>query len=327
MKTLERIILLLAAIVTIIVGIATIASWPSIKDWLSKSQTTQTEESAAAKAKEERNRTVSPPAKKSDIKSYVSTFATHLFDIIQKLEEKGEKEKEERKQKEDEAKAAEKLKRDQEDAERHKKEDEEHQKWISRKYGDIIEFGQYPFYVDGKVMPIDWLVLENDGSKVLLITKKGIDAKLYNQELEDIIWENSSIRRWLNETFINNAFTAEERGKIIESRIDNKDNAEYKTRGGGVSNDKLFLLSIDEANNYFKSDKDRIADPTPYANSQLGWKCNPTCVWWLRSPGICQKNSATIKGDGTVHVVGNPVNTPYIVVRVALWYGYDLNNL
>lgn len=284
------------------------------------------EESEAAKV--EGKRTVSPPAKKSDIKSYVSTFATPLLDRIQKFEENATKEKEERKRKEDEAKAAEESKRNQEEAERHKKEAEEHQKWISRKYGDIIEFGQYPFYdVDGKVMPIDWLVLENDGSKVLLITKKGIDAKLYNQELEDIIWENSSIRRWLNETFINNAFTAEERGKIIESRIDNKDNAEYKTRGGGVSNDKLFLLSIDEANNYFKSDKDRIADPTPYANSKLEWKCNPTCVWWLRSPGICQKNSATIKGDGTVHVVGNPVNTPYIVVRVALWYGYDLNNM
>lgn len=284
MKTLERIILLLAAIVTIIVGIATIASWPSIKGWLSKSQTTQTEESAAAKAKEERKR------------------------------------------KEDEAKAAEELKRNKEEAERRKKEAKEHQKWISLNPGDIIEFGQYPFYEDGTVKPIEWRVLANNRSKVLLITKMGIDAVRYNEKLEDIVWENSSIRRWLNETFINKAFTAEQHSHIIKSPIENKDNAEFKTRGGGVSNDKLFLLSIDEANDYFKGDDDRKAYPTPYANSKLEMKCSTTCMWWLRSPGKYQTTIATVRKNGNIYYDrGISVESPFSVVRVALWY--DLNNL
>ena len=185
------------------------------------------------------------------------------------------------------------------------------------KVGDIIKFGSYPYEANGTVRPIEWRVLANDGSKALLITKNGIDGVPYHKPGGSITWAESTIRKWLNNEFLNKAFSPEQRRKIISSRIANKDNATYNTRGGIDTNDKLFLLSIEEANTYFKSNDDRKAYPTPYAN--LKTKDSTTCWWWLRSPGDIQSSAASVSNDGNVYSYGNYLYNDHIAVRVALW--------
>ena len=154
----------------------------------------------------------------------------------------------------------------------------------------------------------------------------------YNEQYIDITWENSTIRKWLNETFINRAFTAEQRSKIIKSCIENRDNAKWGTKGGNATRDKLFLLSIEEVEKYFKDDESRAAYPTPYAKSKKSVNGNlyvyvdddhirtnrgSSCWWWLRSPGDIQFNAANIFPYGKVCSLGNFVFDDRNAVRPA----------
>ena len=199
--------------------------------------------------------------------------------------------------------------------------------------GNIITFGSYPFYADGSKKAIDWKILDIDeNGDALVISDYALDNVKYNKRKRDITWEESSIRKWLNGTFIDKAFTAEQRSKIILSKIENDDNAEYGTKGGNNTYDKLFLLSIDEAEKYFKNDEARRAYPTPYAKSKKSVNGNlyepsgGSCWWWLRSPGDSQNHAATVYSDGCVFSYGGSrVNYYGNAVRMA--FKINLNNL
>ena len=205
--------------------------------------------------------------------------------------------------------------------------------------GGKITFGSYPFYEDGRKKPIDWIILDIDAdNNALVISDYVLDNVKYNEKYEKITWENSTIRKWLNNDFLNKAFSPEQRSKIISSRIVNKDNAKYNTRGGNATTDKLFLLSIEEAEKYFKDDESRIAYPTPYAKSKKSVNGNlyvsssyvstdrgGSCWWWLRSPGDDQDGAADVYNDGDVLSYGNYVNNDNYAVRVA--FKINLKNL
>lgn len=47
--------------------------------------------------------------------------------------------------------------------------------------------------------------------------------------MTDVTWETSTLRTWLNNDFYNAAFSADEKGVIIEQTLKNEDNEEYKT--------------------------------------------------------------------------------------------------
>ena len=66
--------------------------------------------------------------------------------------------------------------------------------------------------------------------------------------------------------------------------MENADNPRYGKSGGRDTEDRVFLLSLWEAEKYFEDDEDRRTFPTVYAiaqdvyvNSDLG-----TVWWWLR---------------------------------------------
>ncbi|MBP3696995.1 MAG: hypothetical protein J6J45_05560, partial [Clostridia bacterium] len=66
--------------------------------------------------------------------------------------------------------------------------------------GDYITFGSYEQDNDlsnGKE-PIEWLVLDKQDGKVLVISKYALDAKPYNDEYVDVTWETCTLRSWLN---------------------------------------------------------------------------------------------------------------------------------
>lgn len=47
--------------------------------------------------------------------------------------------------------------------------------------------------------------------------------------MTDVTWETSTLRTWLNNDFYNAAFSADEKGVIIEQSLKNEDNEAYKT--------------------------------------------------------------------------------------------------
>jgi len=213
----------------------------------------------------------------------------------------------------------------------------------SIKVGDTVYFGRYEQdgNDDNGKEKIEWQVLEKKGNKALLISKKVLDVKAYNKEYVDITWENSTIRKWLNKIFINAAFNGKDKNKISITTVENKDNT-YGTKGGNSTKDKVFLLSIDEAYKYYKTDKERAANITEYTlgeakriglekewfeseqefnawwekhQSIYGWQW----WYWLRSPGDDQDIAARVFDDGDVYVNGYLVDFDSNGVRPALW--------
>lgn len=88
--------------------------------------------------------------------------------------------------------------------------------------GNYVSFGTYPQTKAGNdATPIDWLVLARDGNKALLISRYGLDAQPYNTTNNEITWETCTLRKWLNGTFYNKAFSSAEQVAILTTNVDN----------------------------------------------------------------------------------------------------------
>lgn len=194
--------------------------------------------------------------------------------------------------------------------------------------GSTVFFGAYEQDNDtsnGKE-DIEWLVLAKSGNKMLVISKYALDLQEYNTSYTSVTWETCSLRKWLNGTFINNAFSAEEQAMIPTVTVSADKNPDYITDPGNATQDKVFLLSITEANQYFTSDEARKCAPTDYAIAQGAYTSDiykaggrGTCWWWLRSPCDTQYMAAFVNCLGVVYGYSYSVGVDYGAVRPALW--------
>ena len=195
--------------------------------------------------------------------------------------------------------------------------------------GSIVFYGAYEQDNDttnGKD-DIEWLVLDKQDDKALVISKYALDCQPYNTEYEDVTWETCTLRKWLNGTFIKDAFNETEQGMILTATVTADKNPEYSTNPGKDTKDKVFLLSITEANKYFASDSARQCAPTAYAIAQGAWKSDSyttsegkaACWWWLRSPGFLRDWADGVDNVGSVSEDGFSVNYDDNAVRPAMW--------
>ena len=201
------------------------------------------------------------------------------------------------------------------------------------KVGDTYTFGAYEqdnSTSNGKEA-IEWTVLDKDGMSLLLISKQALDCQQYNTSYTDVTWESCSLRKWMNGTFLNKAFNAEEQAQIQNTTVSADKNPEYNTNPGNATTDKVFLLSINEVEKYFNSDEARKCAPTAYAKAQGAYTSDSfktasgaaTCWWWLRSPGDTQDSAAYVHDYGSVSYVGYYVDDASDAVRPALWINLD----
>jgi hypothetical protein len=190
--------------------------------------------------------------------------------------------------------------------------------------GDYVYFGSYEQNnntSDG-AEEIEWLVLDKQDDKILVVSKYGLDAKPYNKEYVGITWEKCTLRSWLNDDFYNAAFNVYEKKAIIQTTV----SPGYTSHPENDTVDNVFLLSINEANRYFSSDSVRKCVSTDYAIAQGADKSykykvggNYSCWWWLRSPGDNQRRAAYVYFDGSVYLSGHDVGDDGVCVRPALW--------
>lgn len=199
--------------------------------------------------------------------------------------------------------------------------------------GDTVYFGTYE--QDGDTAngreDIKWLVLAREDGKALVISKYALDRQEYNTSYEAVTWETCSLRTWLNETFIRNAFSFNEQKKILTTDISADGNTKYETDAGKETSDKVFLLSMAEVETYFAGDASRKCAPTAYAKAQGAYVSDiyktengeDTCWWWLRTPGDSQDFAANICDDGSIGYLGVDVYSDNGAVRPALWIALD----
>lgn len=201
--------------------------------------------------------------------------------------------------------------------------------------GKYITFGSYE--QDNNTAndkeEIEWLILDVKDGKALLISKYGLDCMPYNTEKEYVTWEQCTLREWLNSTFIDIAFTKKEKDMISTVTVSADKNPKYDTDPGNATEDKVFLLSIEEVNGYFSSDEDRKCEMTKYANEKIEYLFEGYCSWWLRTPGSSLENASNITEHGSVDDYGDAVyemdvwhekineyiRTSLCFVRPAIW--------
>lgn len=196
--------------------------------------------------------------------------------------------------------------------------------------GSYVTFGAYEQdnnKSNGKE-DVKWLVLAKDGNKVLVISKYALDCQPYHTSNTNVTWETCSLRKWLNGTFINNAFSAEEQEMIpnVTVSADKDPNSDWSTDPGNSTHDKVFLLSLTEAYQYCTSDESSKCAPTDYAIAQGAYTNDKdkdggrtNCWWWLRSPGIDQNKALVIKKTVGFSQASSEFTTITYAVRPALW--------
>lgn len=158
-------------------------------------------------------------------------------------------------------------------------------KCITPRY-DVITFGHYEQDNDttNGPEPISWRILDqNDKGEYLVISEKALDMKMFDLNFE-ATWDVSAMRSWLNgydssankeqtdfttDNFIDTAFSAEEKAKIITALVPADPPTQRQWDGtvkdpGNDTTDKIFLLSVPEAEKYFLDDVDRRADTTMF---------------------------------------------------------------
>ena len=204
--------------------------------------------------------------------------------------------------------------------------------------GAYITFGTYEQDNDtynGKEA-IEWIVLDVKDGKALVISRVAIDVQKYNEIEEETTWEECSLRKWLNDVFFNEAFSEEEKARIPTVVVSADRNTTYHTYAGNSTEDKVFLLSMQEVDKYFPYNEDRICEASGYVIDELALHVYETisCSWWLRTQGQFKDTSVVVLENGTVYADGIDVVSSEgiailgyggvrIGVRPALWVEID----
>ena len=149
-----------------------------------------------------------------------------------------------------------------------------------------------------KFEPIVWTVLTEDSGYAAIFCDMIIDAQAYQNDAEYSVMDGyntsngtpsgtyannyaySTIRKWLNETFLNTAFTDLQQQIIATVEIDNSTNSGAAYTYNNTL-DKIFLLSYTEVNSAyfgfldisFTSDPMRCKKTTEYAQVQGAYTC------------------------------------------------------
>ena len=188
--------------------------------------------------------------------------------------------------------------------------------------GDVITFGffEQDNNKNNGNEQIEWIIIDKNDDKLFLVSKYALDSKPYYTHEKATTWETSSIRYWLNNFFISNAFTTEEQNLIQTTTVHADKNPKYDTPSGNDTEDKIFLLSINEANKYFSSDLERETKATAYIkNIKANIDKDGYTWWWLRSPGSQDYFAAGVASDGSIHYSGRKVDNNHNTIRPALW--------
>lgn len=178
-------------------------------------------------------------------------------------------------------------------------------------YGELFKVKwQYSFRYY-RYEPIQWRILSKDEDSLLLISEYIIDCMPYHVYADDVTWETSTIRSWLNgyggefnsanldyshntNSFKNVAFDESEANLLLSEELKNHDNPINSTPGGNDTIDSIFLLSMWDLRvkeygftegNETEDNSNNIALNTDYSISKGCYPGGSVGYWWLRTPG------------------------------------------
>lgn len=158
--------------------------------------------------------------------------------------------------------------------------------------GDILSYGD-----------LDWLVLAIEEDQLFLITEDCLQTEMaYNSQANDLSWEASTVRSWLNSEFLSTYFDQEEQAKILITTV--------ATENSPDTQDQVYLLSSEEAQLYFYTSADRMGQNSSGRSQR----------WMLRSTvgdGFSSNQVEYVNTDGQINDIS--VQTVYASPRPVIW--------
>ena len=174
-----------------------------------------------------------------------------------------------------------------------------------------IRFGQW----EGK--PLQWLILKKEEDRIMVISEKGIIPMPFHDG-----WRSadhygvSDARRWINEEFYEQAFSAEEKERICVTavRIPKSPTDISKWKGPDDCYDPMFLLLYSEVSELFPNHIDLFCYPLSGGKKPVGW--------WLRDHCTLADQENAIAERWIDDYYANtylPQSRKDIYVRPAMW--------
>ena len=101
--------------------------------------------------------------------------------------------------------------------------------------GDVVYFGTYEQDNDTSngQERIQWLVLDKKDDSVFLISAMGLDCLVYEDSATNTSWAACYARKWLNSSFLNNAFAPEEQTYLNNNSSRRQSPCLYRSRYTG----------------------------------------------------------------------------------------------
>ena len=190
--------------------------------------------------------------------------------------------------------------------------------------GDFFYYGSYEQDGTGS-QEIEWQVLTAEKDRILVVSRYGLETMPYHDTAVNVTWETSSLRSWLNGTFLNTAFSDEEKSHIAEVTHGSAANPDHKTPGGDETTDRIFILDLNEVQRYMVLNADRFCAPTEHARNNGAYSDYYVyrTYWWLRTPGVSGNTAVYVNQAGDTYVYGKYVNDGTVTVRPAFWLDVD----
>ncbi len=169
--------------------------------------------------------------------------------------------------------------------------------FLAIKVGSKITMGEY----NGKTLT--WTVLKTEGARYMLFCDDTVANTCFNERRIGSNWNSSTLRKWLNVTFFNDAFSFQEKMKIQIQRLFNNFDPRWDNQNGPDTKDKLYVFSENELLELLPEPEDR----------NIGkW-------WWLRGHGESDLSQKAIYEDGSIYKNGIDESYDNVGVRPVMW--------
>ena len=206
------------------------------------------------------------------------------------------------------------------------------------KVGDTFYYGyHFDFEKNKKIHQMSWEVVDKDveNDKILVINKYPSYCKPYNDNMQSVNWEKSTLRKWLNDDYYKYCFTDEERDRILETKVYNT----FNYKNDKETSDYIYIMSRDELDKYYPTDsaKHAMRDITTISTESIAkyekkfasdsnitrfdilnamiWNCN----YWVRDVIISGKNALNVNGRGEIDTIGEEMTNERMQVRPCMW--------
>jgi len=195
-----------------------------------------------------------------------------------------------------------------------------------------------------KVEPIKWRILEEKDGKAMLLSEHILDSRAYkykgtNDDPISSNYKNSDIRTWLNEKFLEEAFTEEQKARILETEVDNSARSTGREQNKFACDntfDKVFLPSYMEMlnksygfnENPLEPDANRVKKATDFAIASGVREDNGANYfgdgedWCLRSPDS-EDSIRSVGDDGNMGFSSGVIVRYDFAIVPALWISLD----